>query len=111
MTLIIEILHITNKVKEIYLNSETEEKKRMLSYFLKYKIAVSVSAFLFLVMAALLFIAIFKGIMNIRKLKRNPKLNLVIVQGLNQRNLIFSFLYFLHFFFIRTFIVFMVILS
>ena len=99
MTLVIEILHIINVIKEIQL-SEDEEQRRMLSYFLKYKIAVSVSGFLFLVMVALLFFTIFKGIMNIRKLKQNPNKNLVIVQGLNKSRLMFSFLYFFHFFFI-----------
>lgn len=51
----------------------------MLSYYLKYKIAVSISAILFTIMAGLLFVAIFKGIMNINKLRQNPDKNLVIV--------------------------------
>lgn len=72
MTLVIEILHISNAIKEVE-HSEEEEKKRMLSYFLKYKIAVAVSAFLFFIMAVLLFLTIYKGIMNIKKLKTNPK--------------------------------------
>lgn len=60
------------------------EAKRMLAYSLKYKIALGISSFLFLLMAGVLFLTVFKAIRNIRKLKENPALNLVVTQGLNK---------------------------
>lgn len=106
MVICIESLYVSGA-----LEWETSEIHRNLSYPLKYKIAIGISAFLFLVLSFILLLAIIKGILNITKNKDNPNKVLVVTQGLNRRRLLFSWLYFFHFFFIRTFICVLVVLT
>ena len=61
MSVIIEILYITNALHEED-TSDDQEKKRMLGYLLKYKIGVGISALLFLIMATLLFSTVYRAI-------------------------------------------------
>jgi len=53
-----------NAIKE----TDKEEDRRMLEYLKKYKFAVGISAILFFIIVSLLFLAVLKGILNIRKL-------------------------------------------
>jgi len=92
-------------------DKEREEEKRNLSYEKKYKIVIGLSMFIFLLFAIFLLSIVNKGIKNIRKLKADPQKSLVITQGLNKRRLCFSRLYFFHYFFIRTFICLMVLIT
>ena len=62
MTITIEILYIAKVINEI----ETDfEGKRSFTYALKYKIAISISAFIFLIMVISLVTSIIKGVLNV----------------------------------------------
>ena len=98
-------------IEALYISNQIASPTRNLSYDLKYKISLSISALLFLLMAILLLLTVIKAIHNIRSLKQNPSRVLVVTQGLNKTRLVYSCLYFLHFFLIRTFIALMVVLS
>ena len=106
MVICIESLYISGALKQ-----ELDSPRRDLSYTLQYKIGINISAFLFLVLSGGLLIAVIKGILNISKLRTNPNKVLVVTQGLNRRKLLFARLYFFHFFFIRTFICILVVLT
>lgn len=96
LTILLEILSMIN-----YSNS------RILDYLLKYKISLGISLCIFVIFCVLLFLVILKGIWNMSYDEKN----LVVTQGLNKKLKIFVILYYLHFFFIWTFISIMIFVT
>lgn len=84
-----------------------EQEGRYLEYSLKYKIALGISCFFFLIVLIILLFSIYIGIKRIGPNLKNP----VVSQGLNKRRRICAGIYYVHFFLIRAFLSLMVILS
>lgn len=103
MSIIIETLYIVGKMHN--------DEEWNLAYASKYKIVLGISSTLFLLLCTILCITICKGARNLKKLKENPERSSVIASGLKQTRPCFMFMYYFHYFFIRSIITFMVLLT